>query len=44
MLKADAILNMGAFLKKSSSMVVVWDETYLSRPLGTSFTPIVSYP
>ena len=44
MLKDDAIFNMGAFLNKSSSMVVVWDETYLSRPLGTSFTPIVSYP
>ena len=31
-LKAQAILHLGAFLKSSKTLVVVWDATYLSRP------------
>ncbi|CAE7222668.1 unnamed protein product [Symbiodinium microadriaticum] len=30
-LKADGILNLGALLKKSRTLVVVWDPSYLSR-------------
>eukprot|EP00439_Symbiodinium_sp_Y106_P057624 s2570_g8.t1 len=30
-LKAEGILNLGAILKKSRSLVVVWDPSYLSR-------------
>ena len=31
-LKAQAILHLGAFMKSSKRLVVVWDKTYLSRP------------
>ena len=31
-MKAEGILNLGAILKKSRPLVVVWDPSYLSRP------------
>ena len=37
-LKSQAILQLGAFLKSSRTLVVVWDPTYLSRRPGFSST------